>query len=339
MTNKTVTFAVVGCGRISGTHIKAIKDAPSAELVAVCDIKPERAKKTADDNVCRYYTNLEEMLSAEKPDVLNICTPSGFHADCAVLAANYGVNVLSEKPLDITKEKLDLMINTCREKGVLLGGIFQRRNTSAVGIAKKAVEEGKIGKMVMADAYLKYYRGQEYYDSDDWRGTWAMDGGGCLMNQCIHGIDLLMHIAGPVKSVLAKCKTLARRIEVEDTAVIIATFENGAVGVIEAATSVNPGQDTIISVHGTEGNIAFGNDGFNIWQTNDNSKKPDICDNMGGLNCGWAGDNLHAVMVEDMAQAVLEGRDPMIPGEEARNAVDLILAVYESSKTGKEVMI
>ena len=155
-------------------------------------------------------------------------------------------HVLCEKPLDVTQDKINKMINACKEANVILGGIFQRRTNLAAINTRKAISEGKLGKIVMASASLKYYRDQEYYDSDPWRGTWALDGGGALMNQGIHGIDMLQWLAGDIESVFARCATLSRNIEGEDTAVAAIKFKNGALGIIEGATSVYPGQDTIL---------------------------------------------------------------------------------------------
>ncbi len=335
-----IKFAIVGCGRVSSLHFAAIEKAPDTMLAAVCDTDEAAAKKAAEENgLSTYYTNLEEMLRKEEIDVINICTPSGTHADVAVIAAAHKKHILCEKPLEVTSERMQRMIDACEENGVLLSGVFQRRNTDMVQIAKKTVAEGKLGKVILADAYLKYWRSQEYYDSGDWRGTWELDGGGCLMNQGIHGIDMLIYVAGRVKSVTAKCATLARDIAVEDTATVLLNFEHGGMGVIECATSVFPGQDTIISVHGTEGSISFGTSGFLSWQLPDGSEAPAVSNDMGGLNCAWAGNSLHAILVEDMAEAVRDGRKPLVDGKEARHAVDVILAIYESARTGKEVFI
>lgn len=341
MNNRKIKFAILGCGRISQAHFDAIENAPNAELAAVCDIVEEKAKAAAKKNGLQiWYTDLEKMLKNEEIDVVNICTPSGMHCDNVVVAAGYGKNILCEKPLDITKEKVDLMIKTCRDKGVLLGGIFQRRASSAANYTRDIVKEGTLGRIVLADASLKYYRSQEYYDSDSWRGTWEFDGGGALMNQGIHGIDMLQWMAGDIESVTAKCSTLARDIEVEDTAVIIVKFKHKGLGIIEGSTAVNPGQDTIFSVQGDKGTISFGDKGFYIWKVDGQEEPPKITENLGGLNCGWSLDySGHTYQIEDMAEAILNGEEPMIPGEEARKAVDIILAIYESSRTGKEVTV
>jgi len=342
MTDAKVRFAVIGCGRISQSHFNAIRQAPDAELAAVCDIVAAKAANAAQDNhLRRWYTNISAMLENENIDVVDICLPSGIHCENAVIAAKAGKHVLCEKPLDITREKMSLMIETCRKQGVLLGGIFQRRTCSAAIDTKKALAANKIGRLVMGSAYLKYYRDQKYYEADSWRGTWNLDGGGALMNQGVHGIDLLQWMAGDISSVCAFCGTLARNIEVEDTAVAAIKFKNGAMGVIEGATSVYPGQDTILSLNGDKGTISFADDQFLQWEFMDSRETPpEIKYGLGGKNCGWTdGNEGHTVLIQDMAEAVLNGREPMIPGVEARKAVDVILAIYESARTHREIYL
>jgi len=337
-----VRFAIVGCGRISAAHLDGIKNAPNAELAAVCDVVEEKAKEAAKGNgLEKWYTSLEEMLEVEKFDILCVCTPSGMHCEHTLLAAKYKKHVLCEKPLDVTREKIDMMIKACKEAGVLLGGIYQRRTNAAAIHTRNAIQSGKLGQLVIANASLKYYRDQEYYNSADWRATWELDGGGALMNQGIHGIDLLQWMAGDIESVFARCATLVRNIKVEDTAIISLKFKNGSLGVIEGATSVYPGQDTIFSIHGEYGSIVIGDKGFYTWKfLNSNDPVPEAGDGFGGINCGWSDTfSGHTKQIQDMAEAVLYGRQPMVPGEEARKAVDLILAIYESSRKGIEVKV
>ena len=336
-----VKFALIGCGRISPNHLDAIKNAPNAELVAVCDIIEEKAKKVALENgLDKWYTDMEEMLEKEQIDVCCILTPSGMHSDHACIVAKHKVNVLCEKPLDVSKEKMQKMIDCCKENGVMLGAIFQRRTFESAIATKEAIESGKLGKVTMADASLKYYRDQEYYDSGEWRATWALDGGGALMNQGVHGIDMLAWMMGGIESVYAKCEKLVWDIEVEDTAVALVKFKNGAIGVIQGATTAYPGLDTIFSIHGSEGSISFGDEGFYYWKMkNPENKMPHTEGSMGGVNCQYANTNCHLYQIEDMANAVLENRDPMITGEEAKKSVEIILAIYESSRTGKEIYL
>ena len=337
-----VRFALVGCGRVSLNHDDAILHAPHAELAAVCDIDAEKAKESAEKNgLDRYYTDMEEMIKTEKPDVCCIITPSGLHAETAIKAANMGINILVEKPMDVTKEEMRRIIDACRVNGVKLGGVFQRRTFDAAIGLKKAVENGCFGKLTMGSASLRYYRDQEYYDSDDWRGTWALDGGGALMNQGIHGVDMLDWLMGGIYSVTAVCEKMHWDIEAEDTAVVLVKFKNGAIGTIECCTTAYPGMDSVFTISGSEGNVIMGNDGFYQWQFKDETiKKPDTTGNMGGINCSYnVGNYGHTMQIEDMAMAILEDREPMVSGSDAMRGASLILAIYESARTGKEVII
>jgi UDP-N-acetyl-2-amino-2-deoxyglucuronate dehydrogenase len=337
-----INFGIIGCGVISTSHAKAIKAAKGAKLLAVCDIIEEKAQKLAEEyEVPHYFKDYNKMLELEDLDVVCICTPSGMHSDHTVLAARAGKHVLCEKPLDITKEKMDIMIEECRKHNVKLGGVFQRRTGRNAQEIKAALERGELGKLVLGDAYLKYYRSQEYYDSAGWRGTWELDGGGALMNQGVHGIDLLQWFMGGAKKVFAKAGTLARKIEVEDTAVILLEFENGAFGVIEGTTSVYPAQSTRVEIHGELGTIILEETEVKKWELI--GGKDRAADFAAEEHAGGASDPTaisstgHQFLVEDMMEAIKLDRDPFIPGEEARKSVDLILAIYESSRTGKEI--
>lgn len=337
-----VRFAIIGCGRISDSHLDAIKNAPHAELVAVCDIIESKAKNAALKNgLEKWYTDIETMLNSEKIDVCCVLTPSGMHCEHTCMVAKHKVNVLCEKPLDVTKEKMEKMISCCKENGVKLGAIFQRRTYDGAIRTKEAILNGELGVVTLADASLKYYRDQEYYDSGEWRATWELDGGGALMNQGIHGIDMINWIMGGIKSVYANCQTLVWDIEVEDTAVVTVKFNNGAIGVIQGTTTAYPGLDTVFSFHGTKGSVSFGDKEFYYWQLDDpNKTKPDISGTMGGINCQYKTSNYgHTYLVEDMALAVLNDREPLITGAEAKKSVEIILAIYESARSGKEVFI
>lgn len=338
-----MNFGIVGCGVISSSHARAISNIEEAKLLAVCDIIPEKAENLAKEfGASNVFTDYEEMLKLEELDVICICTPSGMHSDHTVLAARAGKHVLCEKPLDITKEKMDIMIEECHKHNVKLGGIYQRRAGANAIEIKEAIDRGELGKLVLTDAYLKYYRSQEYYESAGWRGTWEMDGGGALMNQGVHGIDLVQWFMGGVKKVFAKTGTLARKIDVEDTAVIIVEYNNGAFGVIEGTTSVYPAQATRVEIHGELGTIILEETDVKKWELI--GGKDRAADFAEEEHAGGAADHKaisssgHEILTRDFIAAIKEDRDPMIPGEEARKAVDLILAIYESSRTGKEIV-
>ncbi len=337
---RIIKFAIIGCGRISRNHIDAITKAKNATLVACCDIIEEKAKKVAEENNCNYYTDIETMLNSEEIDVCCILTPSGMHCEHACLVASHKINVLCEKPLDVTEEKMLKMISCCKENGVKLGAIFQRRFYDAAIAVREAIKDGKLGKITLADAYLKYYRDQKYYDSGEWRATWELDGGGAFMNQGVHGVDMISWIMGGVDEVNAQCETLNWDIEVEDTAVVRVKYKNGALGVIEAATTAYPGCDTIFSIHGTKGSVSFGDNGFYYWDLEDKSPMPDVFGSMGGKNCQYNTTNHgHICHIEDMADAVLNNHDPMITGEEAMNSVKIILSIYKSSREKRTIKL
>lgn len=334
--NNQVRFALIGCGRISANHIKAINSAPNAVLVACCDIEEEKARKVAEENNCNWYKDILEMLSREQIDVCCILTPSGMHCEHACIVAEHGINVLCEKPLEVTKEKMQKMIDCCHKNNVKLGCIFQRRTFEAAIQTKNAIEKGYLGKIVLADASLKYFRNQAYYDSGEWRATWELDGGGALMNQGVHGVDMIAWMMGGIEEVDALCETKVWDIEVEDTAVVRVRYKNGATGVIEATTAAYPGMDTIFSIHGSEGSISFGDKGFYYWTLKNGVPTPDVSGSMGGINCQYKTTNSgHAIQVQDMAEAIINNRPPMITGEDAMESVMVILSIYESSKEKK----
>jgi len=265
--SRKLNFAIVGCGVIAPSHADSIKSIEEAGLYAVCDIIPERADEFAKKYmVDRVYYDYKEMMKDPELDVVCVCVPSGIHGEVSKAAAKAGKHIICEKPMEITPEKIEDVIKVVRECGVKMQCIFQRRTMSAAIAVKNAIDEGKFGKIVLADAYLKYYRTQEYYNSAGWRGTWELDGGGALMNQGVHGIDLLLWMVGEkVVKVFAKTGTLARNIAVEDTAAVIVQFAGGGFGVIEGTTSVYPGFETRFEIHGEKGTVIFDDYGIKEW--------------------------------------------------------------------------
>ncbi len=342
METKRFGFGIIGCGNIGPSHANAINAVADAQLIAVTDIIEDKAKSFAEKfNVKCWYTDYQEMLKRDDIDVVCICTPSGMHSEMAVAAADAKKHILCEKPLDISIEAIDKMLDAVRRNKVKLSGVFQRRTYDSSIKAREAVRSGKLGKMVLGDAYLKYYRSQEYYNSADWRGTWSMDGGGALMNQGIHGIDLIQWIMGDIESVFAKAGALARDIEVEDTAVIVVTYKNGAYGVIEGTTSVYPAIPTRLELHGEKGSIIMEEQTITKWQViGEESKTFEGDEKVGGsshpTDISATGHIRHVI---DLISAIKEDREPAINGESAKKAVEVILAVYESARTGKEIRI
>ncbi len=340
---KKIGFGIIGCGVIAPRHAEAIRKADGAELIACCDIIDEKAEQFAKEEGAEFwYKDYKEMLKRDDIDSVCICTPSGMHGDMVIDCAEAGKHVMCEKPLDIKMEKLDSMVEACRKAGVKLGGIFQRRTYETSQRIKEAVENGELGKMILGDAYLKYYRSQEYYDKAEWRGTWELDGGGALMNQGVHGIDLLQWIMGDIESVYARNAALARDIEVEDTAVVNLKFKNGAFGVIEGTTSVYPAQPTTLHIHGDKGSIILEEQTIKKFELID---KDVNLNTEGDEKAGGSSDpddiasTGHIMQIQDLVEAINEDREPMVNGESARKAVEVILAIYESAQTGNEVKI
>lgn len=346
---KRFKWGIIGCGVIAPWHADSVVDSEYADLVAVCDVDEEKGKAFAE----RYggialYADYRQMLKEAGCDVVSICTPSGMHSEMTIAAAEAGVHVLCEKPMAITIPQLDAMMDAVHKSGIKLEVIFQRRTYEVSKRVREAVQSGLLGQMTLGDAYLKYYRSPAYYRSADWRATWKLDGGGALINQGVHGIDLLLWIMGDVESVYAKAEAKARDIEVEDTCVALLTFGNGAYGVIEGTTSSNPGEPTALYLHGEKGTIALDDKGIAEWAVaedknvvaqNDTTE----CVSHSALSTvsdpkamGRAG---HRAQVDDLCVAIAEDREPMITGESARKAVELILAIYESARTGVEVKL
>ena len=291
------------------------------------------------------YTDLDAFLNDPELDIVTIATPSGAHLEPALAAAKAGKHVICEKPLEITPERIDMMINACDQAGVTLSGIFNRRFHPAMDVFKKAVEEGRFGRLTLCDAYVKWYRNQAYYDSGAWRGTWALDGGGALMNQSIHLIDQLIYLAGDVASVSASTACLAHEgIEVEDTAVAILEFKNGARGVIEGSTACwsSTGHPAEVHLSGDQGSAFLADEKFRVWDFAEAAPGDDRvhAELMQGSAVKGLGANDpkainfegHKLNFEDVVKAIKGGRTPRVDGVEARRAVALICAIYESAR-------
>ena len=341
-----IKFAIVGAGNSGKLHAKAISHIGEARLVAVVSRSKERARVLAEPAGAVWYTDYAEMLRDENVDVVNICTPSGTHGEIAVAAAQAGKHVLIEKPIEITLDRADEIIEACRQRGVKLGVIFQYRFGKGVQKAKEAIEAGRLGRLILCSAYVKWYRTQEYYDAGGWRGTWAMDGGGVLMNQTIHTIDLLQWLGGAVKSVYAHTRTLAHRMETEDTAVALLTYKSGALGVIEGTTSAWPGQPSKLEICGDNGTIVLEDGVITQWQLAD--AKPGEEEAMLSLERSSGtgaseplgiGYHKHKMQIEDFIAAVREDHSPLVDGIEGRKAVEIVRAIYRAAEMGQVITL
>jgi predicted dehydrogenase len=342
-------FGIVGCGMIAGFHAKAINEIDGAHLVACQSRRMEAAESFAAEHGGKAYAELADLLADASIDVITVCTPSGAHLDPAVAAANAGKHVIVEKPLEVTTERCDKIIDACRKNGVTLSTIFPSRFHDSSILLKKAVDDGRFGTLTLGDAYVKWFRTQEYYDSGQWRGTWELDGGGALMNQAIHSVDLLLWLMGDVAEVSAQSATLAHeRIEVEDVVTASLKFKNGALGVIEATTAAFPGMLKKIEIHGNQGSAVIEEEDIKTWQFA--QEQPDdqaiiekyasMTETGGGAADPAAiGHAAHAKQFADVVNAINNGSALKIDGAEGRRSVEVILAIYEAARTGKRISI
>lgn len=340
--SKKIGFGIVGCGVISKWHIAAINEIEDAELIGVYDSFADGARRLGEEYSCRVFDTYEDMLSCDEIDAVNICTPSGTHASLAIHAANHGKNIVVEKPMAITKEQITDLIDAVEKNGVKATVISQLRFRESVQKLKTSIDNGDLGKLLVGDIYMKYFRSQEYYDSGAWRGTVAMDGGGALMNQGIHGIDLLQYLVGPVCSVMSMCKTVAHDIEVEDVANVIVEFQNGALGVIQGTTCVEPGYPRIIQISGTNGTVELTEDVITTWDVSgDVSFNGDkvFNGNEGFRNHMSLESDSHVAQIKDFIEAIRDNRKPLVDVYEAKKPIEIILAAYESSISGKKILL
>jgi len=345
----TTGFGIIGCGMIAGFHAKAIGDLDDAKIAACFDMFPQSAEKFAAANNCTAYSDLDKMLADPAVDVVTICTPSGAHMEPAVAAAQAGKHVIVEKPLEITLDRCDAIIEACEKAGVVLSTIFPSRFHESSQLMKQAIDSGRFGTLTVGDAYVKWYRSQEYYDSGAWRGTWKLDGGGALMNQAIHTVDLLAWLMGPVDSIIAHTATLAHeRIEVEDTAMAAIKFKNGALGVIEATTAAYPGFLKRIELHGSAGSAVLEEEDITKWEFSEpTAEDEELLKRMAGRTTsgGGAADpsaighHGHTMLFADTLNAIRTGGKPAVDGPAARRSVEIILAIYQAAETGVAVKL
>lgn len=337
-------FGIVGCGVIGKTHASAVSNLADAELVGVADVVSERARALADTYETAAYPDLATMMASAELDVVTICTASGLHGEQAEEAMRAGKHVIVEKPLEISLPAIDHLLDVQRAAGVKLAVISQHRYDPASRQVHDLVADGAFGTLVLANAHILWWRSQEYYDSGEWRGSWALDGGGVLMNQSIHSIDLLQWFMGPVQSVSAYTGTLAHRMETEDTTVAALRFASGALGSIAATTSAYPGVSTRLEVLGSEGSAVIENDRMSYLHL-----KREGGDEVGpyGLEIQEHAQpgsqepqgDAHMLQIEDIVREIRRDGTPMVDGAAARHAVAIILAIYESARTGQEVVL
>ena len=330
-------IAVIGSGGIAEQHLGAIREIPHAKLAGVYSRTREKAQKVGEREKCRWTTDYRELLRDREVEVVDVVTSSGSHGSIAIEALEAGKHVLVEKPMAMTLSECDRMVDLARSKRVTLSVVSQRRFEEQNRRIKQLVTEGAIGKLLLVEVSCPYYRTQEYYQSADWRGKVATDGG-AIMNQGIHSVDLMLWFAGPARSVQGKCATQTHRIEAEDLALAIVTFQSGAFGTIMASTSIQPGFQPCLNLYGEKGSIKLDGSSIAHW-TVPGVPKPDAAGPASAAITSpkLAGHEQHKLQILDALAAIEERRPPLVTGEDGRRAVQLIQGLYDSSRTGRPV--
>src|SRR5438132_2347621 len=343
--------AIVGCGMIARFHARALAEVPGARVAALASRSPANADKMRQELglACDIAADLNDVLKRRDVDIVIITTPSGAHMEPAVAAAKAGKHVVVEKPLEITLDRCDRIIDACAKNKVQLCTIFPSRFGAANLELKKAVAAGRFGRLTLGETTCKWWRPQSYYDEGGWKGTQALDGGGALMNQAIHNVDLLLWMMGPVTHVQGFTAMLAHeRIEVEDTAVACLRFASGALGVIQATTSVFPGLPKTIAVHGDRGTVVVEQEDVLRWEFNPPMPEDRVIKERFAQKVGASGGSSnpaaishvgHARQLTDFVHAIETDTAPVVDGREGRKAVEIILAICRSAQTGRTVQL
>ena len=339
----TFRIGILGAGNISETHARAAREIEGVELVAHWARDARKSARLAEKYGGRTYDELERFLDHRPMDAVLVGTPSGLHADHGRAAARHGLHVLVEKPLDVTTERVDALIAECERAGVTVGVFFQDRTAPDLVWLRRTIAAGALGEVFLVSARVKWYRPPEYYRGSRWRGTWALDGGGALMNQGIHTVDLILWLLGDVRRVSAATRTALHEIEVEDTAVACFELANGAVGTMEAATSVYPGFSRRVELTGTAGTVIVEHDRVvsvdlrtppperpprDEGSANASATSPVVADTRG-----------HRRVLEDFVSAVRTGSAPLCDGREGRRSVELVEAIYRAARSGNAVTL
>jgi len=339
-----VRFGIAGCGRIAGAHVEEILASPRAELVAVCDIDPAALDRFTRRHGVEGHRDYAELLARKDVDVVVICTPGGLHAGMGIMAARAGKHVLVEKPLALTMEDADMLIDTCEREGVILSVVLQNRFKPPFQLLKTAVAEGRFGKLSHAGVTVRWNRDEAYYLNNPWRGRKAGDGG-VMMNQAIHSIDMLQWLMGRVESLFAYTATRYRPIEAEDVGVAVLKFESGALGVIEAASTVYPvNLEESIAVFGERGTAVIGGvkaGEIKTWRFSGAGDGGGGGDELSPVGCDAAGLGItgHGAVLQDMIKAVERGGTPAVDGREGRKSLEIVTGIYRSAGAGRPVSL
>jgi len=341
-TTADLGIGLIGCGRVSKLHLDAAAGVSGARLVAAADLSAERAERAAAPYSAAVCTSAEELVARDDVDLVVVATPSGTHAEVGSLAARAGRHVLVEKPVDVDPAAARQLIATCRERGVTLSVISQHRFDAGSVRLKAAIDAGELDPLVLAEGRVWWYRGDDYYAADSWRGTRALDGG-ALMNQGIHTVDLLRWLLGPVTSISAEATTAAHRIEMEDTLAAALRFERGTLATLAVTTAAAPGEAEILTFAGPKGTFrlesgtliaAPAGEGLTLVAESADPEAPKPTAARGSTDLAATA---HQAQLQDVVDAIKAGRPPAISGEDGLAAVELVTAAYRSAELGQPV--
>ncbi|MGI9552107.1 MAG: Gfo/Idh/MocA family protein [Aurantibacter sp.] len=337
-----IGVGIIGTGSIVNTYVKCVTELEETELIALYTKSSERVMEAEKLFKVPVFDDIEKFFDNPEIRLICVCNESGNHGEAIKRSAQAGKHVLCEKPLEVTPEKIDEVIAICKKKKVILGCVLQNRCSKDYRLVEKTVREGKLGRLLMGNAHINWYRNRAYYAKNPWRGTLQYDGGAAFINQGIHTIDLLLNLMGPVNSVFGNIRTLVHDIEGEDVGIGILNFESGAMGAVTAGTALYPGYPERLEIYGERGSILM--EGGHIGQWNvQGILAPEFLqksgDTSGAADPGNIGHSNHKVVIQDMVDAINENRSPMVDGEEAKKAVEVITALYESSKNEKLIYL
>ena len=344
--SKKLRIGIVGCGTISDIHAQAIQQSKNAELISVFSRSEKNACRVGEEYETKWSVDWDEFISDPDLDAVSICTPNGNHLDYGKRAAEAGKHIILEKPIEVTLKRAKELIDICDKNNVQLAVVYQYRFYAEVEELKRQIEKNKFGTLFMGDAYIKWFRTQDYYDSGAWRGTFELDGGGVLINQAIHTIDLLQWLMGDVESVFGQVGTFTHeRMEGEDNAVATLRFKSGAIGVIEASTSVQPAQSRRIELHGEKGSAVIEDNNVKISvtgksQDEDETDKDSAVKSTGSSSpLGGFSIEPHKKQFEAIVNAINKNEKPPVSGNESMKSLAIVMAIYESSRTNATVFL
>jgi UDP-N-acetyl-2-amino-2-deoxyglucuronate dehydrogenase len=346
--SKTYGVGLIGCGSISSVHFEALNRVPNVRLVATCDVIEQRARDSATKYGAEAFTtDMNELLARDDIDYVHITTPSSHHHVASIAASQAGKHSFVTKPMDVTLANMDAMIAAAEAAGVVLAAVHQFRTYGSYSALRTAIEQGRLGTLYYGNAFVPWWREQSYY-TDHWQGTWEYDGGGALMNQSVHWVDLLLWMMGEVQSVGGYAATMAHDMETEDIGSAAIQFRSGAQGVLQGTTCTYKGLPTRLSVHGSQGNVIIEADKITHWDVAGEEGPNEAGASSGPGSETSASDpraglgdavGAHALQIEAFLAAI-EGRgEPVVPAAEARRAVEFNLAVYQSQRTGCKVTL